>query len=196
LWAGTGLRGSRYFPDGIDSFSAIRNEAQLRKVSDLSTLKTIAESDIKTAFAEIIGEPDVPKDWGGEKSDLFSTRLILDGDRISAAFAFKGPSKFVPMTMAHLGKNGDQIERLFSEPARLLVLQHCHVITPPVRAMMRAFAQQVSNLRLFCLIDGYDTLRLLRAYEKCGLAASKPASNSELTSPSESVSSRPPPPKP
>jgi hypothetical protein len=24
------------------------------------------------------------------------------------------------------------------------------------------------DLRLFCIIDGYDTLRLLRAYAKCG----------------------------
>jgi hypothetical protein len=31
---------------------------------------------------------------------------------------------------------------------------------------MRAYAQQISNPRLFCLIDGYDTLRILRAYKK------------------------------
>ena len=88
-------------------------------------------------------------------------------ERISTAFAFKGPAKFHPMTVADLGKNGDQINRLFSEPADLLVLQHCQGITPAVRGMMRAFAQQMGNPRLFCLIDGYDTLRLLQAYGKC-----------------------------
>jgi hypothetical protein len=100
--------------------------------------------------------------------------LILDGERISTAFAFKGPAKFHPMTNADLGKNGDQINRLFAEPARLLVLQHCHQITSPVRDTMRAFAQQMGNPRLFCLIDGYDTLRVLKAYGKCGLAATAP----------------------
>ena len=64
---------------------------------------------------------------------------------------------------------GDQIDRLFSEPAELLVLQHCHEITPPVRGMMRAYAQQMGRPRLFCLINGYDTLRVLEAYGKCGL---------------------------
>jgi hypothetical protein len=75
------------------------------------------------------------------------------------------------LTYAQLGKNGDQIDRLFSEPADLLVLQHCHEITPPIRGAMRAYAQQMSNPRLFCLIDGYDTVRLLRSYGKCGISS-------------------------
>jgi hypothetical protein len=73
------------------------------------------------------------------------------------------------MTMAHLGKNGDQIDRLFSEPAELLILQHCHEVTPPVRGAMRAYAQQMGRLRLFGIIDGYDTVRLFRAYKKSEL---------------------------
>src|SRR5262249_33068164 len=138
----------------------------------LEPLRAIPEVEIKNAFAEIVGEPMAPKDWGGERSDLFSSRVILDGNRISSAFVFKGPAQFKPMTLAQLGKNGDQIDRLFSEPADLLVLQHCHEITQPVRATMRAYAQQMGNLRLFCLIDGYDTVRLLRAYKKCGFTSS------------------------
>ncbi len=34
---------------------------------------------------------------------------------------------------------------------------------------MRADAQRMGDLRLFCMIDCYDPLRLLRAYGKCGL---------------------------
>jgi hypothetical protein len=30
----------------------------------------VSEDAVKQVFAEIIGEPFVPKDWGGEKSDL------------------------------------------------------------------------------------------------------------------------------
>jgi hypothetical protein len=160
--------------DSIDSFSRVRDVRPPPSKEGLEALRNLPERDVKQAFAEIISEPHVPPDWGGEQSDLFSTQVMLDGERIATAFAFKGPAKFHPMTMADLGKNGDQINRLFAEPARLLVLQHCHQITPPVRDTMRAFAQQMGNPRLFCLINGFDTLRVLRAYGKCGFAATAP----------------------
>lgn len=155
------------FVDNIDSFSLVRNKAVPTK-GDLELLRHVPEQQIKEAFAEIIEEPVIPKDWGGESSDLFSSYVKLDGQRISAAFAFKGKAKFKPMTMADLGKNGDQIHRLYSEPADLLVLQHAHEITPPVRGAMRAYATTIGNPRLFSLISGYDTIRILRAYGKCG----------------------------
>jgi hypothetical protein len=153
--------------DSVDSFCAVKDIQTRPSKSELKLLRDIPESDIKNAFASIIGEQDIKKDWGGERSDLFSSRVEIDGNRVSTAFLFKGPAQFKPMTFAALGKNGDQIDRLFSEPADLFVLQHCHEVTPPVRAMMRAYAQQFGRLRLFCIIDGYDTIRILRAYQKC-----------------------------
>jgi hypothetical protein len=155
--------------DSIDTFTRVCDLLDPPSKSDLSRLRDVPEADIKNAFAEIIGEPLVPKDWAGEKSDLFSSRVMIDGNRISTAFVFKGPAQLQPMKMAQLGKNGDQIVRLFTEPADLFVLQHCHEITSPVRSTMRAFAQQTGRLRLFCIIDGYDTFRILKAYKKCGL---------------------------
>lgn len=155
--------------DAFDCFAAVCDHRPKLTRSSLDALKGIPEAQIKTAIAELIGEPHVPKDWSGERSDLFSTFVRMDGKRLATAFAFKGPAKFKPMTLAELGKNGDQIERLFSEPADLLVLQHCHEITQPVRSVMRAFAERMSAPRLFCIIDGYDTLRILTAYGKCGL---------------------------
>lgn len=155
--------------DAIDNFSKVRDFNRRLTKASLKVLKDIPERNTKQAFAEIIGEPHVPKDWGGESSDLFSTYVTLDGVRTSTAFAFKGPSKFKPMSMAELGKNGDQISRLFSEPADLYVLQHCHQVTNDVRATMRAFAQQMGRTRLFCIIDGFDTIRVLETYQKCGL---------------------------
>lgn len=157
------------FIDEIDNFARVQDIKPLFRKEDLDVLRTVPEAEIKRAFAEIILEPTVPKDWGGERSDLFTTSVKLDGKPISTAFIFKGPAQFHPMTGADLGKNGDQIDRLFSEPADFLVLQHCHDITPPVRGMMRAYAQQMGKPRLFCLVNGYDTIRILRAYGKCGL---------------------------
>lgn len=153
--------------DEIDSFDRVRGTPHVGR-EEINALRDIPEEHVKTAFAEIIGEAFVVKDWGGEQSDLFSNRVILDGRRVNTAFAFKGPAKFQPMTPAILGKNGDQLFRLFAEPAELFVLQHCHQITTAVRAQMRAFATRPGEPKLFCLIDGADTLRLLRAYKKCG----------------------------
>ncbi len=167
------------FPDCIDSFAAIRAVPVKRDQKDLALLRRVSELDVKTAFAEIIGEPTIPKDWGGEQSDLFS-EVVVGGERIAAAFIFKGPAQFMPMTLAQLGKNGDQIGRLFCEPADILFLQHCHEVTPAVRGAMRAYAQQIGNprlfcivARLFCIVDGYDTLRILQAYGKCGFEKRK-----------------------
>ena len=154
----------------IDNFSVVKDYNPRFTKQSLQALKDIPEKDIKQAFAEIINEPHIPKDWGGESSDLFSSHVAIEGRQKSTAFIFKGPAEFHPMKMKDLGKNGDQICRLYDEPADLLVLQHCHEITNPVRKTMRAYAQQVGNLRLFCLIDGYDTLRILKAYKKCGLS--------------------------
>ena len=157
------------YPSQIQQFSGIQDIQEKEKsFPDLSPLKAIPESKIKQAIAEILHEGAVPADWGGERSDLFSTNVILDGQNISTAFLLKGPSRFSPMKMTHLGKNGDQIDRLFSEPADLLVLQHCHEVTSPVRSTMRAYAARCYDLRRFSILDGYDTIRLLKANKKCG----------------------------
>ena len=104
------------FPGQIDNFGLIQNGAAPTK-KQLGRLEKVPEKDIKKAFAEIIGESFVPKDWGGEKSDLFTTSVQVDGQPMATAFALKGPAVFKPLTVAGLGKNGDQISRLFSEPA-------------------------------------------------------------------------------
>lgn len=153
--------------DSIDSFASVRQESMPRP-ADLKILSTIDESSVKHAFASILGEPIVPKDWGGEKSDLFTTRLQLHGSRVATALAFKGPARFSELTLSHLGKNGDQLERLFSEPADLVILQHCHRIHNSIRSIMRTYATNPSYSRRFCIIDGFDTLRILRAYRQCG----------------------------
>ncbi len=52
------------FVDSIDCFSKVREQSQPTK-SELSHIESISESEIKAAFADIIGERFVPKDWGG-----------------------------------------------------------------------------------------------------------------------------------
>lgn len=132
-------------------------------------MEHISEQAFKYCLAMILGDA-VRGDWGGENSDFYSAHVRIKGNRTNGAFLLKGPARFAPMDLNHLGKNNDQIYRLSQEPAGLLVVQHCHDILPPVRGTLRAFAVQPSNPRRYCLIDGRDSLRLLRAYGLYDLA--------------------------
>lgn len=151
----------------IDCFSGA-GDVHTPTTAECARLRDISESQIKAAFADILGEVFIQKDWGGETSDLTTSHLSIGGEVFVAAFAFKGPAKFHPLTPAHLGKNGDQIVRLFHEPANLVVLQHCHKVEQSVRAQMRAFATSTFSARLFCIIDGADTVRILKAKNLLG----------------------------
>jgi hypothetical protein len=154
---------ARIYPSMIGAFEKIDSvesptAAQLRAMLDLP------EDDVRNAMAEIIGEPFEPKHWGGEKSDLYTSRLTIDGKPISAAFILKGPGAPGPMYPATLGKRGDQLVRAFDEPADLIVIQHHSQVTNAVIRQAEAFAANPSNPRLYCIIDGADTWRILKAY--------------------------------
>jgi hypothetical protein len=164
------------FPTQIDNFAAA-SDATPPTASELAKIQSTQESEVKKAFASIVGEPFIPKDWPGEKSDLVTTQLRIYGQQVASAFAFKGRSKPKKMTVADLGKNGDQISRLFSEPCDLVILQHCHEVTSAVRDHMRAFATRIGQLRPFCIIDGADTVRILRTYGQLGFAIAGASQN-------------------
>jgi hypothetical protein len=91
-----------------------------------------------------------------------------DGRALSAAFIFKGPRHKGELHPAGLGKRGDQLVRAFDEPAQLIVVQHCQKIATTVIKQAEALAVQPFRPRRYCLIDGADTYRILRAYEKLG----------------------------
>lgn len=154
--------------DQIDAFHAAA-DVDPPTPDQHSALRHISEEQVKHAFAEIIGEPFIPKDWGGERSDLFTGRLKFDGREIAAAFAFKGPAKWKTLYIADMGSRGDQALRLMTEPVELAVVQHCHQVDSLVRALMRSLAAQYLGRRMFCIIDGADTWRILKAYGKCGV---------------------------
>lgn len=81
----------RIYPDAFDSFREMRTVDKVSK-RDLDALAAIPEKQVKEILADLIGEPFVGKDWGGEKSDLSTNRLLVDGRPVSAAFILKGPS--------------------------------------------------------------------------------------------------------
>jgi hypothetical protein len=148
------------FVEDFDEFSKVRDTP---KPESIEPMRGISEKAFKSCLAEILGDRIV-KDWGGEQSDHFTADIHLNGRRTTGAFLLKGPGKFTPMTLNHLGKNNDQIYRLAQESAQVLFVQHSHDITSAVRATLKAFAVQPGNARRYCLIDGRDSLRLLNAY--------------------------------
>jgi hypothetical protein len=163
VWYG----GSWYeiFPEDIDEFSQCK-DVQVEAPSEwMDYIKNVPEEEIKSKLCEILG--DIPKkDWGGEQDDHFTTSIHLGGERASSAFLLKGASSFREMTPEMLGKRADQIYRLANTPAQLLVVQHSHSIGEAVRATLRAFAVRPHDPRKYCLIDGKDTYKILKAYNK------------------------------
>lgn len=156
---------SRVYPGMIDAFARI-DSVRAPTATQVKSLLNIPEKDVKQAFAEIIGEPFVPKDWGGEKSDLCTSQSKIGGRPLSAAFIFKGPGTRGPMHPATLGKRGDQLVRAFDEPAELIVVQHHNQVTNAVVRQAEALAVDPARPRLYCVIDGADTWKILKAYGK------------------------------
>ena len=128
----------------------------------------MSERQFNDGVKASIGETGTFKDWGGETSDLYSTRLMLNGKRMRVAFGFKGPGLAASLVPSRLGKNGDQMERLFSVPANVFFVQHWREIMPSIVRMMKVFAvdKALSTGKpvYYGLIDGHDSNRLRLAY--------------------------------
>jgi hypothetical protein len=130
--------------------------------SQLEKLRKVPEKIVKQAFADLIGEAAIQKDWGGEQCDLFTGNLSIDGVKQTGAFLFKGRSKFKLMEISDCGKKADQIIRLFEVGAAVSILQHCHAVSPAVRKMMAACARSdLNSRRRYAIVDGYATFQIL-----------------------------------
>ena len=166
----------------VEDFEEFSKVKETEMPENFEEMKDIKEKVFKAALGKILSE-STPKDWGGETSDFVTSHLHINGARVRAAFLLKGPASFSPMRVRHLGKNGDQIIRLAREPADVLVVQHCHDITSEIVEMLKAVATQPSNPRHYCVIDGRESLRLLKAYnlKDWALNESKIQSNSRGT---------------
>lgn len=160
---GTFVDRRQVWPSMIDEFSKI-DMRRRPTAADLKAVRAMPESQVKQAFAELAGEVDPAADWGGERSDLYTEKLHLDGAPITAAFAFKGPAHRGTLHPRDMGKRGDRVLRLTSERADLLVVQHHDNIASTVTHLLSALA--VQERCRFMVIDGVTTAALLKAYGK------------------------------
>ncbi len=149
--------------EDIDSFSRVRTVRV-----EPGDYTPISESRFKTGIARILGESGRFRDWGGERNDLYTNRVRMSGRRYPAAFAFKGPGTRGILTPRHMGKNGDQVQRLFKTAANVFVVQYWGQIAETVVEQMEEFAKAKSAVEgtvvFFGIIDGDDSNHLLKAY--------------------------------
>ena len=107
---------------------------------------------------------------GAVKNDLFTNKVRLHGARVAAAFALKGKATQGPLTPKKMGKNGDQIQRLFKSPATVFLVQYWGQVDQSVTEQMEEFAKAKSAVEgteiYFAVIDGDDSNRLLKAYPR------------------------------
>jgi len=148
--------------DDFDSFRRAKGVAASQKPIRM------LEDEFKQGFARVLNEQGEFKDWGGEKGDLYTTRLAMAGKRYPSAFAFKGRGKSGRLTPARLGKNGDQIQRLFTMDAEVFMVQYWDQIDESVLTQMNTAAVAKSYATgkkiYYGVIDGGDSSRLIAAY--------------------------------
>lgn len=157
--------------EDIDNFSKVRN----LKPSDVSSVLTngywdVSEESVQVGLEEILDVSFHKKDWGGEYNDLFTSNLIVNDQRLSAAFMLKGAGLGrKTLEISGCGKNGDQLVRLFESPAQIYIVQFVGEIS---EAVIKDVEGKVREKRAagreawFCAINGQDTARLFRAYGK------------------------------
>jgi hypothetical protein len=153
--------------DEIDSFEKV---AEVKMAPEAEN-KPILEEAFKKGLQNILGEGGEFNDWGGEGDDLFSNRLVLKGKRVMVAFGLKGRGTKGKLTPKKLGKQGDQIQRLFRGPAEVFLIQYWAQIDKSVIEQMKLMAIAKSALEgrriYYGEMDGQDTLRILQAYNDC-----------------------------
>ena len=159
----------RLYVEDIDSFHKVR-DVNPALVMDALTDGYLdrSEDSVQTALERILSVPFHKKDWGGEQNDLYTANLLINGARHETAFLLKG-SGLANRTMEikHCGVNGDQILRLVNSPAKLFVIQFVgrisEAVISDIDGKVRHSRTQGRNV-WYCIMDGQDTARVLRAY--------------------------------
>jgi hypothetical protein len=76
--------GLRIYPEEIGQFSGIDFQSPVTP-ADLKAVLSVPEDTVKHVIADLVGEAYVPKDWGGEPSDLYTSQVFARGRQISSA---------------------------------------------------------------------------------------------------------------
>jgi len=150
----------------VDDIESFRKVKEISK-GDLMSVKKMAERKINRGICNILKQND-KKDWGGERNDIFSTRVLIGGKRTASAFALKGRGTRGILVPKKMGKSGDQISRLFKSAAEAFFIVHNDLIDESIFDLILTHAIQKSietrKKIFYCIIDGGDLARLVEAY--------------------------------
>lgn len=161
---------ARLYVEDIDSFRKVRdvNPSTVAGVLSKDGYLDQSEDSVQTALERILDVPFHKKDWGGEVNDLYTANVVVNGKRHETAFLLKGNGlKKKVMEIKDCGKNGDQLLRLFNSPAKLFVVQFVGNISEAVISDVDGKVRQARSEgrdACYCIMDGQDTARVLRAY--------------------------------
>lgn len=149
----------------------IQEFSKSKAITSTAGLRTarLSEAKTKAGFLKLLGETKTPKDWGGENNDIFTDRVSLFGKKRRAAFALKGPAKKGPLVPGKMGKNGDQIQRLFDTPASVFIVQYEGEVKESVYKLMEELskARAITAGEIYWgVIDDDATKRLRKAYPR------------------------------
>ena len=160
MWYSLGY--GEILPEDIDQFANMTAVVPASTEEWMTVMQRASEEHVKKSFASLLKEP-TKKDWGGESNDHYSAAVTVGGRRKTAAFLLKGPSHFREMTLDMCGARADQIYRLTNSGADISVVQHSHQIGEAVRNTVKALVVYPGRSRKFCIIDGQETYRILKA---------------------------------
>jgi|SRR5207247_7536407 len=154
--------------DIIDSFAKVKDVP----LSMGRPLVPIDEEAFQQGLQKVIGEQGTFTDWGGETDDVFSTRLLFRDQRATVAFGLKGKGTRGLLVPAKMGRNGDQIQRLFRAQAEIFLVQYWGQIDESILEQMKNMAITKSLMEqgktiYYGIIDGQDTQRIIAAYPQC-----------------------------
>jgi hypothetical protein len=155
--------------DDIDSFSRVK-KIDPNSVPAVLKPARLPEDKFKKGIENILGERSKLKDWGGENLDIYSTNLVIRKKRMRAGVALKGPAKSGTLTPGKMGANGDQIDRLMSQPIDIAIVQYEGDIAASVHNLLEKLAREKARSEerniYYCTINLLDSYRLRLGYKK------------------------------
>lgn len=148
----------------IDQFGQVDFSKRAPK-SALERVQAMLESEVKAAFGHVFGEPFLDKDHPAERSDIFTARATVRGQSVPFAFVLKARGTPRKLTLANLGKNGDQVNKALTEPAGVVAVVHTGQVNSVVRRHLddSCFVSTVrrGDPRRWVVIDGESLARIL-----------------------------------
>jgi len=150
----------------VEEIKEFSKAGKIKSTSGLSPAR-LSEAKTKAGFLHLLRETKTPKDWGGENNDIFTDRITVAGKKRRAAFALKGPAKRGALVPGKMGKNGDQIQRLFDTPATVFIVQYEGEVKESIYKLMEELAKAravTAGETFWGVFDDSATKQLRKAY--------------------------------